>query len=50
MIMHHANTCKYFERYKKCRFVACAYLHEKEEDDLKIEVIEKDNNALKQEI
>ena len=45
--MHHTNTRKYVARYKKCRFVACAYSHEKEEDDLNIEVIQKDNNPLK---
>ena len=49
-VLRRANPCKYFARYKKCRFVACAYSHEKEEHDLKIEVIEKDSDALKQEI
>ena len=49
-VLRHPNTCKYFARYKKCKFVTCAYSHEKEEHDVKIEVIEKDNMVLKHEI
>ena len=39
-IKRHPKTCKNYERNGKCRFERCAYSHEKEENNLKIEILE----------
>ena len=49
-VLRHPNACKYFARYKKCKFVECAYSHETDENGLKIKVIEDTNIELKYQI
>ena len=49
-VLRHPNTCKYFARNKKCKFVECAYSHEKDDKDLKIEIIENTSLTFKHDI
>ena len=49
-VKRHPKTCKNFERNGKCRFKKCAYSHDKEGNNLKIEILENQVVVLKQEI
>ena len=45
----HPKTCKFFARNVKCRFVNCAYSHEKRKNP-KVEYLEKQVSELKHEV
>ena len=49
-IKRHPKKCKYYERNGNCRFENCAYSHEKEGNNLKIEVLSNQVAVLKHEI
>ena len=49
-VNRHPKTCKYFEKNGMCRFEKCAYSHDKEGNNLKIEILENKVSALKLEI
>ena len=49
-VKRHPKQCKYYAKNKKCIFQKCAYSHDKEGNDLEIEIIEKQVSALKHEV
>ena len=48
-VKRHPKICRYFEN-KRCKLERCAYSHEKEGFDLKIETTENHISALQDEI
>ena len=49
-VNRHPKPCKYFVKNGKCRFDNCAYSHDKDGNNLKIEILENHVSALKYEI
>ena len=49
-VLRHPKMCKYFAQNKKCKFERCAYSHDKDGNDLEIEIIENQVSALKKEV
>ena len=47
-VKRHPKPCKFFARNNKCKFKKCAYMHVKNEDMLKTEVLEKQIHILTQ--
>ena len=46
----HPKACKNYAKYNKCRFQQCAYSHEKNEHQSKVEKLEKEVNELTLEV
>ena len=49
-VLRHPKSCKYFAKNKKCIFESCAYSHDKDGNDLEIELIENQVSDLKYEV
>jgi hypothetical protein len=46
--LRHPKTCKFYNEYKRCKFVPCAFKHIESNDD--IEKLKKENQVLMEKI
>ena len=44
----HPRNCRFFEKYKRCKFYPCAYKHE--DNDTHIKTLKEENNAISQKL
>ena len=49
-VKRHPKTCRYFARNRRCRYERCAYSHDKDGIDFKIETAENEISALRDDI